>query len=180
MSPESTRALAEIVTRWATARLPSTVAVVGDGFELSSALAPLEARGVTVALEPATRLGDRVDVMVDILSPAPGEDWQEELRTLGRMAARALIVAVPNPAQVPARARRWASRDPGGAAAGDTLALAPILWAVGRVKEHVFLGAPTWAATIRRIEEALSPVHAFVVDTTPRTRQAKRRLERAP
>jgi hypothetical protein len=44
---------------------------------------------------------------------------------------------------------------------GATSALAPVLWEIGRVREH---------------EPIQGDGHAFVVDVTPRTPQARRRL----
>jgi hypothetical protein len=70
-------------------------------------------------------------------------DWRGYLSTLGELARKVLIVATCNPSN-------WgftAVRVLGGASAPAvwrTDTLAPALWRLGRVREHVYFDAPWW------------------------------------
>ena len=59
---------------------------------------------------------------------------------------------------------------------GRTEALAPVLWEIGRVREHMFLEVPPLGLRAPRLVRRVAPQHAFVIDVTPRTPQARRRL----
>jgi hypothetical protein len=102
--------------------------------------------------------------------------------TLAPLARKALVVIVRNPENL---------LRPG--AGCHTNALAPALWSVGRVRDHAFLAIPAavrvamaaWQrsavadvlhAPASWVVRQASPLHAFVVDTTPRTPQARRHL----
>lgn len=112
-------------------------------------------------------------------------DWQSTLVALGKLATRALVVVAENPGTWPDQARAlftW-KKDASGVGApsdwGRTSELAPVLWAIGRVREHEFLDVPSFAAPssrFARFASRLAPSHAFVVDVTPRSPQARRRL----
>jgi hypothetical protein len=101
---------------------------------------------------------------------------------LARASRKALVVVVRNPERVGHR---------GGG--GDTLRLARELWSVGRVRDHAYLAVPPWAsmlvaasrgvapaavahAPVHALVRRVAPLHAFVVDTVPRTPQARRHL----
>jgi hypothetical protein len=124
-------------------------------------------------------------------------DWQSTLVTLGKHATKAMIVVVANPRAWPAQARTFLARvkelaHPGegtNAAStnganghhadvswGDTAELAPVLWEIGRVREHAFLDVPPLGIRSPKLAPRLAPRHAFVIDVTPRTPQARRRL----
>jgi hypothetical protein len=119
--------------------------------------------------------GDGVDLVVsfDALGGTLGEGtaWQDYLVALGRRAQKALLVFVRN------------AERPGQGDSPDTTALARVLWQVGRVREHVYLGLPRWVAgsgvvhvPVGVVVRRMARFHGFVVDTIPRTPQARRRL----
>jgi hypothetical protein len=118
----------------------------------------------------------------DLVVWCSGSASEVPVGSLAAMARKALLVVVRNPEHL---------LRPG--AGCDTVRLAPSLWSAGRVRDHAFLATPAavrmavaaWRrsavagvfhapapALIRRA----SPLHAFVVDTTPRTPQARRHL----
>jgi hypothetical protein len=129
-------------------------------------------------------------------------DWQSTLTALSKHATKAMIVVVANPRAWPAQARSFLARmkemtnpgngggAPNGASAattngasgqaerswGDTAELAPVLWEIGRVREHAFLDVPPLGIRSPKLAPRLAPRHAFVIDVTPRTPQARRRL----
>lgn len=133
-----------------------------------SACDALATRGVRVT---TCRDGERVpDVQADLVvvhGAAPGlPAWREWLVEASKRASKLVIVAAPDPERSPhARLRRILNRAlglPGETPSwGATSALAPVLWEIGRVREH---------------EPIQGDAHAFVVDVTPRTPQARRRL----
>jgi hypothetical protein len=71
------------------------------------------------------------------------DDWRAYLATMGKLARKVLVVATCNP-------DNWgftAVRLVGGVKAPDvwrTETLAPALWDLGRVREHVYFDAPWW------------------------------------
>jgi hypothetical protein len=114
-------------------------------------------------------------------------DWEAYLLALARAARKVLVVVVRNPKRAFGR-----SSHPDG----ETAFLARVLWAVGRVREHAYLAVPSWVLALERargrqfagdvidvpasaIVRLSAPLHAFVVDTAPRTPQARRRLAQA-
>ncbi len=136
-------------------------------WDASPGAPPVERREADLVVWCAARGAPTVDV------PIAG---------LARAARKALVLVVRNPERV-------GHRGEGGA----TVDLAPELWSVGRVREHVYLPVPRWAAALAAVSRGvapadvapapvsallrrLAPLHAFVVDTTPRTPQARRHL----
>jgi hypothetical protein len=114
-------------------------------------------------------------------------DWQSTLAQLAKHATKAMIVVVDNPRAWPAQARSflaWVKGSNGAHAPfahaplgwGDTAELAPVLWGIGRVREHAFLDVPPLGVRAPRLARRLAPQHAFVVDVAPRSPQARRRL----
>jgi len=129
-------------------------------------------RGVRV-LPPASWGPDvrPADMVVSFDAPARGAGWDEYLLILGKQARKALVVFARNAERL------------GGRSGPDTAALAGILWQVGRVREHAYLGVPRLLgasgvvqAPAGRLVRRTARWHAFVVDTAPRTPQARRRL----
>jgi hypothetical protein len=77
------------------------------------------------------------------------DDWRAYLRAVARLAKKVLIVTVCNPDNWGVLAIRLAGsvRGLGGMAAPatwHTAVLAPALWEIGRVREHVYFDAPWW------------------------------------
>lgn len=121
------------------------------------------ARGVYAA-EGA---GDRVDVRVlpdpmragDALAPADMviayhsvslvDDWRGYLQAVAKLARKVLVVTECNPdnwgfASVRALAKLRGRRDLEPPETWRTDVLAPELWSVGRVRDHVYFDAPWW------------------------------------
>lgn len=109
--------------------------------------------------------------------------WRAYLRALAMVTGKILIVAIPNGGHWRARVghsfRSHAAHDP-----CTVETLAPVLWEIGRVRERVFYDAPRWSRKLEKDKGRLGPLlahrQAFVVDVSPRSPQAKRRLTRAP
>jgi hypothetical protein len=95
------------------------------------------------------------------------------------------LVVVSNPERLGSERQGRSSR--------ETLSLAPVLWELGRVREHEYLVIPRALEMLNRLtDDAASSavlrgplgamvrrtamLHAFVVDLAPRTPQARRRL----
>jgi hypothetical protein len=169
----------------------------------SPACAALVARGVTVAavVDDAAGVdhvraayGAKTDVriagrgeaesaksdLVVIHGEAPAEDWRAAVLALGAQAAKLVVIGVENPGTWRAEARslfaRVSGRANGGSGWGRTEALAPVLWEIGRVRAHTFLEVPPLGLRAPRLVRRVAPLHAFVIDVTPRTPQARRRL----
>jgi hypothetical protein len=71
------------------------------------------------------------------------DDWRGYLKTMARLARKALVVAACNPDNWGFTAVRWAGRLP-APETWQTETLAPALWELGRVKDHVYFDAPWW------------------------------------
>jgi hypothetical protein len=102
------------------------------------------------------------------------DDWRRVLRELSPLAQKLLVVVLQNPAPW-----EWILRWHPDGEDGDprrTAAVAPVLWELGRVREHAYLALP--ARVPARLAARLAPLHAFAVDTAPRNPQARRRLTR--
>jgi hypothetical protein len=133
---------------------------------------PVGSTEVRVVLpDTAAESTDRVDLVVSFDAPGRGAGWEGYLIALARRAEKALLVFVRN-----------ADR-PGQGTSPDTPALARVLWQVGRVREHVYLGLPRLIAATDVVHvpagvlvRRTARLHAFVVDTAPRTPQARRKL----
>jgi hypothetical protein len=122
----------------------------------------------------------RSDLVV-VHGAAPGSDWREALRAFGKHAAKLVVVEAENPGTWKAElTSRWARLRGGEADGADgwgrTDALAPVLWEMGRVREHAFLDVPPVGVGRPGLARRVAPAHAFVVDVTPRSPQARRRL----
>lgn len=77
------------------------------------------------------------------------DDWRGYLRSLAKLARKALIVTVCNPDNWGVAAIRWAGRlrgrrDLEAPETWRTEVLAPELWSIGRVRDHVYFDAPWW------------------------------------
>ena len=77
------------------------------------------------------------------------DDWRSYLRILAKLARKVLVVTVCNPVNWGVAAIRLASAVRGlrGLQPPDvwrTEVLAPELWSVGRVRDHVYFDAPWW------------------------------------
>jgi hypothetical protein len=127
--------------------------------------------------------------LVVIHGGQPDGDWRASILALGKYALKAVVVCVVNPgtwraeaSSLLARARARAGSTPPDAGEtrdadwGATRALAPLLWEIGRVREHAFLEIPALGLRAPKLASRLAPLHAFVIDVTPRTPQARRRL----
>jgi hypothetical protein len=155
---------------------------VRAGYEGGGVPAP-ETRIVLNPLEDGLPTADMV---VSFDAPPYVLDWQRYIARLASAAGKVLVVVVHNPQRL--------ELSGGNAHPGrETLGLAPVLWSSGRVREHAYLGVPrvvSFLAGARRGRAPLDVVqgpagasvrktaalHAFVVDTAPRTPQARRRL----
>jgi hypothetical protein len=77
------------------------------------------------------------------------DDWRGYLRGLGRLARKLLVVTVCNPDNWGVAAIRFAGRlrgrrDLEPPETWRTEVLAPELWSIGRVRDHVYFDAPWW------------------------------------
>jgi hypothetical protein len=131
----------------------------------------LHVAGPGEALEPA-------DLVVAHDSLAAVPDWRAYLRQLAALATKVLVVVVPNPQSVGTAAARILGRGV-EVSLGRTASLAPVLWELGRVREHTYFDVPAGLGRMpRAVVVRAARLHAFVVDVRPRTPQARRRLLR--
>jgi hypothetical protein len=107
-------------------------------------------------------------------APGAGGDWRGPLGSLVRHAVKVAVVVAANPRAIEARVRSLFGASAGRW--GDTQEVAAVLWAAGRVRDHVWLEAPALAERAPRFTRSLARSHAFVVDVTPRSPQARRKL----
>jgi hypothetical protein len=115
-----------------------------------------------------------------------------ELEKLAARAGKLLVLVLPNPARIGAAAFGTRRAGASGLRAA-TEEVVRVLWELGRVREHAYLVLPRPVEIVAALQGslaapdvALAPVgalvrrsaslHALVVDTTPRTPQARRRL----
>jgi hypothetical protein len=158
----------QLVDLWGARYEATTALELGDS-AVGDVLGDLARRGVSVtrARRPDASLGP-CDVVVSHAPPHADEaTWAAELRAAAALATKILVVFAPNP-------RRLLGH---GVA---TTEIAPVLWELGRVREHLFLDAPPALETAldmapEKLRERLARSHAFVVDRTPRTPQERRR-----
>jgi hypothetical protein len=128
------------------------------------------------------------DLVVSFDASSQAVNPERHLRSLAGLARKVLVVIVPNPERIGSPRT--------GRGSGETLSLASVLWDVGRVREHEYLVVPRVVASIARLRgnsvsstalrgplgalvRRAANLHAFVVDTAPRTPQARRRLRTA-
>jgi hypothetical protein len=187
IGPKASPACAALVVRGGI-----VVAVVDDA---ASAGHVREAYGAKADVRVATpsRRGARIGLhsarddaelpkcdLVVVHGEALAGDWRGSLLALGKLAVKLVVVGVENPGAWQAEARslfaRVAGGMNGGSGWGRTEALAPVLWEIGRVREHAFLDVPRLATRVPRLARRVAPLHAFVIDVTPRSPQARRRL----
>lgn len=112
----------------------------------------------------------------------PRSTSRHDLERLAASARKVLVVFTGNGERVGAPSSAFRTCD-----------IAPLLWAVGRVRDHAYFGLPAPVAALVRwrrggdlpgvlhapvptVVSRSAQLHAFVVDTTPRTPQARRRL----
>jgi hypothetical protein len=130
------------------------------GVRVVAAVRSEEARAVARAVYAAVAPEGRVDVPVVDDEARVGElpasdmvlvyhalpfvgDWRTYLATLGGLARKVLIVATCNPHNWGFTAVRWLG-GPRAPASWTTEALAPALWELGRVRDHIYFDAPWW------------------------------------
>jgi len=141
--------------------------------------------GITSSLEIADVGPERLrelepaDLVVVRQGRAPGGDWRADLQTYGRLARKLLVLVTSNPDSPVVAASRLLGLGRSGAGVDRTDVLAPVLWEIGRVRDHVYLDAPGWTGATPRLGRRLARLHAFAVDVRPRTPQARRRLAQA-
>jgi hypothetical protein len=122
----------------------------------------------------------QADMVVSFDAPRCVPQWQDYVAAVARAARKVLVMVLPNPDRL-----LFAASHP----RDQTSALARVLWSVGRVREHAYLGVPSWVLALQGAPaesvvqspagvavRLAAPLHAFVVDTSPRTPQARRRL----
>lgn len=119
--------------------------------------------------------------LVVIHGDQPGGDWRHELTTFGSRASKLVVVSVPNAGAWPARARRLLAKVRGEDVAredgwGRTEALAPVLWSIGRVREHTYVEVPSLGERAPKLVPRVAQRHVFLVDVSPRTPQARRKV----
>ena len=124
------------------------------------------------------------DLVASFDAPPWVPDWERYLASITALARKVCVVVVRNPERVGARGLAHPGR--------ETIALGAVLWAAGRVREHTYLLVPgivvprvtslqhaapgEVGAPVRSIVRRTALLHGFVVDTAPRTPQARRRL----
>lgn len=180
--------------------------IVGKGTSPACAALAAEGKSIVTVVDPDASTervravyGLKADVRVagndDALLPksdlvlvhgsTPPGDWHATLAALAKHATKLVIVVAENPLAWPAQARallekrgraNGANGANGHSGWGKTAALAPVLWEIGRVREHAFLDVPAIGLRSPKLAARLAPRHAFVVDVTPRSPQARRRL----
>ncbi len=131
-----------------------------EGIRIVSAVASEEAQAVARRVYAAVAPQGDVDVrvvadearvaelppsdMVLVYHALPFvQEWRRYLSTLGKLARKVLVVATCNPDNWGFTAVRWL----GGSEAPTvwkTETLAPALWELGRVRDHVYFDAPWW------------------------------------
>jgi hypothetical protein len=112
------------------------------------------------------------DLVIAYRALAGPGDWRAYLHGLAKLARHALVVAVPNPRSWGTALQRLTRRlrDAEHAQAPGscrTETLAPVLWELGRVREHVYFGAPFWQSWSKAWSSATSSAGApFVYGPT--------------
>jgi hypothetical protein len=167
---------ADVIAEWAQKYGAKTAVLVGPGREGVIAT-HLERAGVDVIAHVKDGGAGELpacDLLVFHHAIEARGAWRETLAASAKRAAKLVIVVSANP-------RRLARFLGGGPDASHevcaTEALAPALWDAGRVREHVYLGAPDRVPA--KLASRFATEHVFVVDRVPRTPQAKRRLQTA-
>jgi hypothetical protein len=108
--------------------------------------APAPAMGVDVRVvedEAAVRELPASDLVLVYHALPFVDDWRTYLRTLATLARKVLVVATCNPRNWGFAAVSWLGRSP-APEVWRSETLAPALWELGRVREHVYFDAPWW------------------------------------
>jgi hypothetical protein len=113
--------------------------------------APVDVRVVPPRQAPDGGWGDLPpsDMVVAYHALPLVDDWRSYLRAVARLARKVLVVTVCNPdnwgvAAIRLAGRLRGRRDLAPPESWRTDVLAPELWALGRVREHVYFDAPWW------------------------------------
>lgn len=91
----------------------------------------------------------RADLVVAYHALPLVDDWRAYLQVVARLARKVLVVTVCNPdnwgvALIRAAGRLRGRRDLEAPESWRTECLAPALWSLGRVRDHVYFDAPWW------------------------------------
>ncbi len=121
--------------------------IAGAVYERAGA-ARVDVRVVTDPAHVAERLAP-ADMVVAYHALPLVDDWRAYLRALAKLARKVLVVTVCNPDNWGVAAIRFAGRlrgrrDLEPPETWRTEVLAPELWSVGRVRDHVYFDAPWW------------------------------------
>ncbi|MGH7439097.1 MAG: hypothetical protein ACRENE_25695 [Polyangiaceae bacterium] len=152
--------------------------------------AAIERQAATIEYDSAARVGaagvdaqERPDLIVACEVGVGAIEWEPRLEDLVRRAAKGLVLVTDNPHRLAGNTS--ARRD-------DRLDVARLLWQLGRIRDCVYLvfphlveslAAPTgWIvapdlarAPANTLVRRAAHLLGYVVDTTPRTPQARRR-----
>jgi hypothetical protein len=117
-------------------------------YDRAGAGGKVEVRVVTDPMNAAVELPPS-DLVVAYHALPLADDWRAYLGVLAKIAKKALIVTVCNPDNWGVAAIRLASglrglRGTAPPPVWQTQVLAPELWKVGRVRDHVYFDAPWW------------------------------------
>jgi hypothetical protein len=158
---------------------PFVSRVAGD-YRATTALSDIALGGVlgvrVAAIDTRSPETEPADLVVSLGAASGAIGWEEHLVSLGRLARKALVVVVPNPERLGLRH---------GARGPRVTDLARVLWRIGRVRERAYLDVPRLVAAGHRgamhvpvgpLVRRTAGMQAFVVDTAPRTPQARLRL----
>jgi hypothetical protein len=143
------------------------VGLARRGVQVTSASTTPERASLARQVYASAGAADHVDVRLvtnlaraaDELSPADMvlayhalplvDDWRAYLRTVAKLARKLLVVTVCNPdnwgvAAIRAAGRLRGRRDLEAPETWKTEVLAPELWSLGHVRDHVYFDAPWW------------------------------------
>ena len=133
-----------------TSALPTTekAAIARAVYERAGAASSVDVRVVTDPMRAADELPPS-DLVIAYHALSLVDDFRAYVRMIAKLARKVLVVTVCNPQNWGVTAIRLAARlrgvrglDPPPAWRTDVLA--PELWAIGRVREHVYFDAPWW------------------------------------
>jgi hypothetical protein len=125
-------------------------------------------RNVEVCVADAARLTElpASDLVLVYQGLPVADDWRSYLRAIAKLARTVLVVVAPNPAHwgfaVAKLLRRARAQE-----VWTTEALAPLLWELGRVREHVYFDAPWWPARNAAPRRARSKKYVYGSERWP-------------
>ena len=127
---------------------PEKVSLAREVYDTALAVAPVDLRLVVDPMDAADQL-PRADMVIAYHSLHLVDDWRDYLRALAKLARKVLVVTVCNPdnwgvALVRTARRLRGQRGVDVPRTWCTEALAPELWSLGRVRDHVYFDAPWW------------------------------------